>query len=92
MHSCLAILMASLSASKGEDKVPQAFQRLMMVSCAMSSAASSSLKKLSPICFALERRMCAKRSKLMLDEVNSVCSIHPDNVRKGQMLCEVNYF
>ena len=76
-------LMASLSASKGEDKVPQAFQRLMMVSCATSSAASSPLKKLSPICFALERRMCAKRS-------NSVCSIHPNNVRKGQMLCELN--
>jgi hypothetical protein len=41
------------------------------------------LKKLSPICFALERRMCAKRS-------NSVCSIHPNNVRKSQMLCELN--
>ena len=46
-------------------------------------AASSSLKKLRPISFALERRMGAKRS-------NSVCSIHLYNVGKGKMLCEVN--
>jgi len=45
-------------------------------------AASSSLKKLRPICFALVRRMGAKRS-------NSVCSIHLYNVGKGEMLCEV---
>ena len=45
-------------------------------------AASSSLKKLRPICFALVRRMGAKRS-------NSVCSIHLYNVGKSKMLCEV---
>lgn len=85
MHSCLAILMASLSASRGEDKVPQAFQRLIIVSCAMSSAVSSSLKKPRPTALAFERRMCEKCS-------NSVCSIHLYNVRKCSMLCEVKNY